>query len=131
MTLVAISVGDIVSVFCDHKKSGRRVRDWVDGVVVHADDRMTAIQFRNDVYLTDGWMVPDRILWFNKGTDKIRLVKKARSTAASGKAKKPSVRRKKKPVKKSLKKTAAKKRKSKSSRRKPKASRKKSRRSRK
>jgi hypothetical protein len=131
MTPVAISIGDIVAVFCDHKKSGRRVRDWVDGVVVHADDRMTAIQFRNDVYLTDGWMVPDRILWFNKGTDKIRLVKKARSTAASGKAKKPSVRRKKKPVRKTVKKTAAKKRKPKPSRLKKAASRKKSKRSRK
>jgi hypothetical protein len=101
MTFIAVSIGDIVEVFCDHKRGGRRVRDWVEGVVVHADDRMTAIQFRNDVYLTDGWMVPDRILWFNKGTAKIRLAKKSRGSPAApaGKAKaasrtpKPAVRR--------------------------------------
>jgi hypothetical protein len=72
MTQSIYSIGDIVEVFCDHKKSGRRIRDWVEGVVVHADERMTAVQFRNDVYLTDGWMVPDRILWFTKGSEKIR-----------------------------------------------------------
>jgi hypothetical protein len=87
MTFIAVSIGDIVEVFCDHKHSGRRVRDWVEGVVVHADDRMTAIQFRNDVYLTDGWMVPDRILWFNKGTAKIRLAKKSRGSPAALKTK--------------------------------------------
>jgi hypothetical protein len=86
MTSVAVSIGDIVEVYCDHKRSGRRVRDWVEGVVVHADDRMTAIQFRNDVYLTDGWMVPDRILWFNKGSLKIRLAKKSRGSAVSQKS---------------------------------------------
>jgi hypothetical protein len=86
MTSVAVSIGDIVEVYCDHKRSGKRVRDWVEGVVVHADDRMTAIQFRNDVYLTDGWMVPDRILWFNKGSVKIRLAKKSRGSAVSQKS---------------------------------------------
>jgi hypothetical protein len=82
MTYLAVSLGDIVEVYCDHKRGGRRVRDWVEGVVVHADDRMTAIQFRNDVYLTDGWMVPDRILWFNKGSVKIRAPKKGRTGTA-------------------------------------------------
>ncbi|MGB7537739.1 MAG: hypothetical protein WBM17_04300 [Anaerolineales bacterium] len=86
MTSITVSIGDIVEVYCDHKRSGRRVRDWVEGVVVHADDRMTAIQFRNDVYLTDGWMVPDRILWFNKGSLKIRLAKKSRGSAVSQKS---------------------------------------------
>jgi hypothetical protein len=85
MTPLTVSIGDIVEVFCDHKRNGRRIRDWVEGVVVHADDRMTAIQFRNDVYLTDGWMVPDRILWFNKGSAKIRLAKKGRGAAAPAK----------------------------------------------
>ena len=82
MTGLGYSIGDIVEVFCDHKRGGRRVRDWVEGVVVHADDRMTAIQFRVDVYLTDGWMVPDRILWFNKGSVKIRAPKKGRTGTA-------------------------------------------------
>jgi len=97
MTFVAVTIGDIVEVFCDHKRSGRRVRDWVEGVVVHADDRMTAIQFRNDVYLTDGWMVPDRILWFNKGSVKIRLAKKGRGSAVSTKPKPAAAEQKKKP----------------------------------
>ncbi|MBN1440087.1 MAG: hypothetical protein JW929_11820 [Anaerolineales bacterium] len=95
MTPIAVAIGDIVEVLCDHKRGGRRIRDWVEGVVVHADDRMTAIQFRTDVYLTDGWMVPDRILWFNKGTAKIRLAKKGKSAATSGISKKASPPRKK------------------------------------
>jgi hypothetical protein len=115
MTPLAVSIGDMVEVFCDHKRGGRRVRDWVEGVVVHADERMTAIQFRHDVYLTDGWMVPDRILWFNKGTAKIRLARKGRSSAASGKPKKARPPRKTK--------TAAKKRKPSAARRNTKSSR--------
>jgi hypothetical protein len=87
MTPLTVSIGDMVEVYCDHKRNGRRIRDWVEGVVVHADDRMTAIQFRNDVYLTDGWMVPDRILWFNKGSAKIRLARKVRGGPAAAKPK--------------------------------------------
>jgi hypothetical protein len=87
MTQHIFMIGEIVEVMCDHKKSGRRVRDWIDGVVVHADDRMTAVQFRHDVYLTDGWMVPDRILWFGKGTDKLRT---AHGTRVSPKPKLPA-----------------------------------------
>jgi hypothetical protein len=75
MTSTGFNIGEIVEVLCDHKRNNRRIRDWVEGVVVHADDRMIAIQFRTDVYLTDGWMIPDRILWFNKETDKIRSKK--------------------------------------------------------
>jgi hypothetical protein len=94
MTQFVFSVGDVVEVFCDHKRGGRRIRDWVEGVVVHADDRMTAIQFRTDVYLTDGWMVPDRILWFNKGSEKIRAAKKSpRQTRAAAVGKKPAARK--------------------------------------
>jgi hypothetical protein len=99
---MVFSIGDIVEVFCDHKHGGRRVRDWVEGVVVHADDRMTAIQFRVDVYLTDGWMVPDRILWFNKGTEKIRFAHKARSSAAGKRGPVSSVRKKALPGKKRI-----------------------------
>jgi hypothetical protein len=91
MTTYICAIGDFVEVFCDHKRGGKRIRDWVEGVVVHADDRMTAIQFRTDVYLTDGWMVPDRILWFNKGTEKIRQARRPSAHATSrAKAKKPS-----------------------------------------
>lgn len=57
-------VGDIVEVFCDHEKNGLRVRGWQKGIVVQVNSKMVAVQFRINVYLTDGWMVPDHILWF-------------------------------------------------------------------
>lgn len=53
-------VGDTVEVFCDHEKSRERIRGWVKGIVVQVDYKMVAVQFRSNVYLTDGWMVPDR-----------------------------------------------------------------------
>ncbi len=58
-------VGDKVEVNCDHEdKDGQRVRDWLKGTVVQIEDKLIAVQFKNNVYLTDGWMVPDHILWF-------------------------------------------------------------------
>ncbi len=102
MAALLYSIGDIVEVFCDHKKSGRRVRDWVEGVVVHADERMTAIQFRVDVYLTDGWMVPDRILWFNKGTEKIRILRKNRAPTPGRALPVMSIQKKSVPAKKRI-----------------------------
>ena len=60
----AFDVGDTVEVFCDHEKSRERIRGWVRGIVVQVDNKMVAVQFRSNVYLTDGWMVPDRILWY-------------------------------------------------------------------
>jgi hypothetical protein len=64
--------GDLVDVFCDHNHVGERVRDWLQGVVVQADRKMVAIQFVDDVYLTDGWMVPDRVLWCQQSGSNIR-----------------------------------------------------------
>jgi hypothetical protein len=46
-------------VYCDHDRNGERVRDWLEGVVVQVDAKMIAVQFKDNVYLTDGWMVPD------------------------------------------------------------------------
>jgi len=65
-------VGDTVEVFCDHEKVGERVRGWVKGIVVQVDNKLVAVQFRSNVFLTDGWMVPDRILWFPWTSDQIR-----------------------------------------------------------
>jgi hypothetical protein len=65
-------VGELVDVLCDHTQSGERVRDWLQGVVVQADRKMLAIQFVDDVYLTDGWMVPDRVLWCQQSGANIR-----------------------------------------------------------
>ena len=76
---VEFEVGDMVEVFCDHEKADQRVRDWLEGIVVQVDQKMVAVQFRTNVFLTDGWMVPDRILWFPLNSNHIRLPHKAKS----------------------------------------------------
>jgi hypothetical protein len=68
----AFEVGDTVEVFCDHEKNNDRVRGWIKGIVVQVDNKMVAVQFRSNVFLTDGWMVPDRILWYPITSDQIR-----------------------------------------------------------
>ena len=70
----AFDVGDTVEVFCDHEKSRERIRGWVKGIVVQVDHKMVAVQFRSNVYITDGWMVPDRILWYPVNSEHIRPV---------------------------------------------------------
>ena len=67
-------VGDTVEVFCDHEKNRERVRGWISGIVVQVDNKMVAVQFRSNVFLTDGWMVPDRILWYPLTSEAIRPV---------------------------------------------------------
>ena len=69
-------VGDTVEVFCDHEKNKDRVRGWIRGIVVQVDNKMVAVQFRSNVFLTDGWMVPDRILWYPLASENIRPVAK-------------------------------------------------------
>jgi hypothetical protein len=68
----AFDVGDTVEVFCDHEKNNERLRGWLKGIVVQVDNKMVAVQFRTNVYLTDGWMVPDRILWYPLTSENIR-----------------------------------------------------------
>ena len=70
----AFEVGDTVEVFCDHEKNRERIRGWVKGIVVQVDNKMVAVQFRSNVFLTDGWMVPDRILWYPVTSEHIRPV---------------------------------------------------------
>lgn len=65
-------VGDQVEVLCDHELHGDRVRDWLLGTVVQVDLKMVAVQFQDNVYLTDGWMVPDHVLWCPKTSTNIR-----------------------------------------------------------
>lgn len=72
-------VGDLVDVYCDHNRDGDRVRDWLQGTVVQADRKMLAVQFLEDVYLTDGWMVPDRVLWLQQSSENIRRSRRRRS----------------------------------------------------
>jgi hypothetical protein len=69
-------VGDTVEVYCDHEKNKDRVRGWIRGIVVQVDNKMVAVQFRSNVFLTDGWMVPDRILWYPLASEHIRSIAK-------------------------------------------------------
>jgi hypothetical protein len=78
----AYKVGDRVDVLCDHEnEKGDRVRDWLSGTVVQVDPKMIAVQFEQNVYLTDGWMVPDHVLWCPKISNNLRpaLGRKRRS----------------------------------------------------
>jgi len=72
-------VGRKIEVYCDHDKSKERVRGWIEGVIVQIDNKMVAVQFRSNVYLTDGWMVPDRILWYPLNSEHIRAVGSGKS----------------------------------------------------
>ena len=65
-------VGDRVEVYCDHDKANERVRDWLEGTVVQVDPKLVAVQFKDSVYLTDGWMVPDHVLWCPKNSSQLR-----------------------------------------------------------
>jgi hypothetical protein len=71
-------IGDHVEVLCDHDQDDDRVRDWLEGVVVKKGDKKVAVQFHKNVYLTDGWMVPDRVLWCKIDSQNIRRPMKRR-----------------------------------------------------
>ncbi len=73
------SVGDSVEVYCDHDdKKEERTRGWLVGTVVQVDSKMIAVQFQENVYLTDGWMVPDHVLWCPKESSNVRHARKRR-----------------------------------------------------
>ncbi|MBN1266927.1 MAG: hypothetical protein JXA25_15640 [Anaerolineales bacterium] len=74
-------VGDPVEVYCDHTQGKERIRDWLRGVVVQADEKMVAVQFQEEVYLTDGWMVPDHVLWCQQNSDQIREASRRKKTS--------------------------------------------------
>lgn len=70
-------VGDVVEVHCDHDNEEKeRIRGWLEGVVVQVDDKLVAVQFHENVYLTNGWMVPDHVLWCPKGSTNMRHPRK-------------------------------------------------------
>jgi hypothetical protein len=50
----------------------------LEGVVVKKGHKKVAVQFHKNVYLTDGWMVPDRVLWCSIGSHNIRRPLKRR-----------------------------------------------------
>ena len=65
-------VGDSVEAFCDHEKGDQRIKGWLKGTIVQIDGKLIAVQFRSNVFLTDGWMVPDHILWFQQNSPHLR-----------------------------------------------------------
>ncbi len=66
-------IGDRVEVNCDHEdKDGQRIRGWIRGTIVQIENKLIAVQFKDKVYLTDGWMVPDHILWFPFESENVR-----------------------------------------------------------
>lgn len=79
-------VGDTVEVYCDHEKNRERVRGWIRGIVVQVDNKLVAVQFRSNVFLTDGWMVPDRILWYPLASEHMRPVPGKKSVKREEKA---------------------------------------------
>jgi hypothetical protein len=79
----AYHVGDHVDVYCDHDRNNERVRDWLEGVVVQVDAKMIAVQFKDNVYLTDGWMVPDHVLWCPKLSLNIRPAQRRKRRSAT------------------------------------------------
>ena len=79
-------VGKKIEVYCDHDKSKERIRGWIAGVIVQVDNKMVAVQFQSNVYLTDGWMVPDRILWYPLNSEHVRPVGGGKKTTRREKA---------------------------------------------
>ena len=72
-------VGERVEVYCDHEDDkGNRVRGWLEGVVVQVDPKIVTVQFNEPVYLTDGWMVPDHVLWCPPNSQQIRAARKSK-----------------------------------------------------
>lgn len=75
-------VGDRVQVYCDHEIIKKeRVRDWLEGIVVQVDNKIVAVQFTESVYLTDGWMIPDHVLWCPHDSANMRPVRKRKRRA--------------------------------------------------
>lgn len=76
---IIFQVGDIVEVFCDHENNeGDRQRGWLAGIVVQVDPKILAVQFEEKVYLTDGWMIPDHVLWAPPKSKNIRAALKVK-----------------------------------------------------
>lgn len=69
-------VGDIVEANCDHDQDKDRIHGWLQGVIVQVDPKMIAVQFPENVYLTNGWMVPDHVLWYAKDSSQMRRPKR-------------------------------------------------------
>ena len=72
MPFEKFAVGETVEMLCNHLRAGQVVNDWLAGRVVQTDARMVAVRFDTDVYSSNGWRIPDRILWCAHGSRNIR-----------------------------------------------------------
>lgn len=72
MTFQKYILDEQVEVFCDHIFNEERIRDWQIGKVVEVDNRMVAIKFSTGVYSSNGYKIPDQILWCTHGSQNIR-----------------------------------------------------------
>lgn len=61
-----------MEVCCHHRQGGQIQHGWVAGEVVQVDQRMAAIRFDVDVYSSNGWLMPERILWCAHGSPNLR-----------------------------------------------------------
>jgi hypothetical protein len=66
------TVGERVELRCDHIRDGQRVNDWLAGTVVEVDRRMLAVKFETNVFSSNGWLIPDRLLWCAHGSPNLR-----------------------------------------------------------
>jgi hypothetical protein len=72
MARAKYQIGERVEMLCDHERDGRRVIDWLPGEVIEADPRMLAVRFGAPVYASNGWRIPDQVLWCTHGSRHIR-----------------------------------------------------------
>jgi len=66
------TVGEQAEVKCLHIRDGQILEDWLAGKVVSADNRMAAVRLDADVFSSNGWRIPDRILWCAHGSPNLR-----------------------------------------------------------
>lgn len=69
------NVGETAEINCTYLENNKRVTGWLTGTVVEADYRMAAVKFRTDVFSSNGWLIPDRVLWCAHGSPNIRRPK--------------------------------------------------------
>jgi hypothetical protein len=77
------NVGEAAEVNCVYVENGKRVTGWLAGAVIEADHRMAAVKFTTDVFSSNGWLIPDRILWCAHGSSNIRRPKRQTTDLAN------------------------------------------------
>lgn len=66
-------VGDHVEMYCSHLTPQGPTNGWLAGRVVQVDYRMVAVKLEGQVFASNGWPIPDGILWSAHGSSRLRL----------------------------------------------------------